>query len=164
VLGAGSHDAGSRLPRHGSCETRPPPVGRSTWVPRPALASKRQAQNNTFANYAGAAAACPACIRPMPAILVKICANKTGSGFSGSIVIVSVTSLSARNRAFKSRRLQAGSLWRPSCRTWYDTLTMNKDRCAAFVTAVSVTFMKSAKPQYCLASRTLNSIWKRRLS
>ena len=39
---------------------------------------------------------------------------------------------------------------------------MKNDRLAALVTAVSLTFMKSSKPQYCLASRKLNSIWKRK--
>jgi len=41
-------------------------------------------------------------------------------------------------------------------------LTMHNDKCAALVTPVGVTFMKSSKPQYCLASRKLNSIWNRR--
>src|SRR5262245_44852863 len=36
---------------------------------------------------------------------------------------------------------------------------MNSDRFAALVTPVGVMFMKSSKPQYCLASRKLNSIW-----
>ena len=35
--GAGPHDAVSGLPRHGSDHTRPTPVGRSAWVPRPEL-------------------------------------------------------------------------------------------------------------------------------
>ena len=37
-------------------------------------------------------------------------------------------------------------------------LTMNNERFAALVTPVGVTCMKSSSPQYCLASRKLNSI------
>jgi hypothetical protein len=44
---------------------------------------------------------------------LKICANRTGSGFSGRVCIVSVTYVSARNRTFRSRRLHAGSLHGP---------------------------------------------------
>ena len=39
---------------------------------------------------------------------------------------------------------------------------MNKDKLAALVTAVGLTFMKSSRPQNCLASRKLNSIWNLR--
>src|SRR5712692_2816778 len=52
---------------------------------------------NTFANYPGLKEDCTAWMRPKPATLLKICANKTGSGFSGSIFIVSVTYLEPRH-------------------------------------------------------------------
>src|SRR2546429_9825952 len=39
--------------------------------------------------------------------------------------------------------------------------TVSHDKFAAFVTPVGVTFMKSSRPQYCLASLKLNSIWNR---
>jgi hypothetical protein len=37
-------------------------------------------------------------------------------------------------------------------------LTMNNDRLAALLTPLAVVFMKSSSPQYCLASRKLNSM------
>src|SRR6266852_6371176 len=87
--------------------------------------------------------------------------NKIGSGFSGSICIVSSTYLYPRQEAFKSRMLYSGSSWRKSRRRRDDTLTMNNDRFAALMTPVGVTFMKASKPPYCLASRKLHSSWKR---
>ncbi len=48
---------------------------------------------NTFANYPGPKEGCTAWIRPKQATVLKICANRTGSGFSGSIFIVSSTYL-----------------------------------------------------------------------
>jgi hypothetical protein len=48
---------------------------------------------NTFANYLGLKEGCTVWIRPKQAIVLKICANKTGSSFSGSIFIISSTYL-----------------------------------------------------------------------
>ncbi len=42
------------------------------------------------------------------------------------------------------------------------TLTMHMAKFAALLTAVGVIFMKSSSPKCCLASRKLNSIWKRK--
>jgi hypothetical protein len=46
--------------------------------------------------------------------------------------------------------------------TW-GRLTIKNDMLAALVTAVGVTFIKSSKPQNCLASLKLNSIWNLKL-
>ena len=101
-------------------------------------------------------------MRPNAASLLKMRANRIGSGFCGSISMASVTYLLPRQSALRSKRLHSGSVDRRSLSKRWDRLTMNKDRLAALVTAVSDTFMKSSGPQYCLASRKLNSIWNRR--
>src|SRR5438132_14155301 len=43
----------------------------------------------------------------------------------------------------------------------WERLTINMARFALLYTGVCFTVMKSSKPQYCLASRKLNSNWKR---
>jgi len=73
---------------------------------------------------------------------------------SGSILMASATYLAPRHSAFRSRTLPSGLAGRRSPSKRRATLIMNKARFAALVTAVSETFLKSSRPQYCLASRS----------
>jgi len=93
-------------------------------------------------------------MQPRAVSCLKMRANTIGSGFSGSILMASATYLAPRHSAFRSRTLPSGLVGRRSPSKRCETLTMNKARLAALVTAVSETFMKSSKPQNCLASRT----------
>ena len=40
-----------------------------------------------------------------------------------------------------------------------EKVTMNREKLAKFPTCVSLTFLKSYSPQYCLASMKSNSLW-----
>src|SRR3989442_15935286 len=60
------------------------------------------------------------------------------------------------------RRPNSGHCVRMGSIKAWERLTMNMARLALLYTGVWLTVMKSSKPQYCLASRKLHSIWKRK--